>query len=165
MEVEEAIIMMRYWIIPITYDNWLVCHSELVYGFGESLENLIKAGDTIIFYVMKSRCRDPKYASCLVGAYEVIGKWSREDKPLWPDEKEIGKVLYPYRIRLKLIKDGKVKVEELVGRLSFIKNKDGWQVYFRGCPTNFRRTIPERDAKLIISYMRVSEDESKGGQD
>jgi len=157
--------MARYWIIPIMYDNWLVRHDELVYGFGESLEDLIKTGDIIIFYVMKKACKDPDYASHLVGAYEIISDWFREDKPLWLDEKEIGKILYPYRIRLKLVKDSKAKAEELIGRLSFTRNKNRWQVYFRGCPANFRRTIPERDAKLIIHYMRVLEDESKGGQD
>jgi len=146
--------MVRYWIIPITYDNWLTCHGELTYGFGENLEDLIKTGDIIIFYVMKSRCRDPDYAACFVGAYEVIGKWFREDKPLWPDEREVGKVLYPYRVKTRLVKDGKVKAEELVGRLSFIRSKDRWQVYFRGCPANFRKPIPEEDARLIIESMR-----------
>ena len=146
--------MARYWIIPITYDNWLICHNKLVYGFGETLEDLVKAGDIIIFYVMKKRCRDPDYAMCFVGAYEVTSSWFRESKPLWPDEQETGKVLYPYRVKLKLIRDGKVKAEELVDRLSFIKNKERWQVYFRGCPANFRKPIPEEDAKLIIESLR-----------
>jgi len=146
--------MTRYWIIPITFDNWLVCHSERVYGFGESLKDLIRARDIIIFYVMKSKCRDPDYATCFTGAYEVISDWFKEDKLLWLDEKAVGKVLYPYRIRLKLVKDGKAKAEELVGQLSFIKRKDKWQVYFRGCPANFRKPIPERDAKLIIKSLR-----------
>ena len=123
--------MARYWIIPIMYDNWLVCHDELVYGFGESLEDPIKTGDITIFYVMKKACKDPDYASHLVGAYEIISDWFREDRPLWPDEKEIDKVLYPYRVRLKLVKDGKAKAEELIGRLSFTRNKNRWQVYFR----------------------------------
>jgi len=146
--------MVKYWIIPITYDNWLVCHNELVYGFGKSLKDIIKAGDVIIFYVMKSRCRYPDYASCFVDAYEVVTNWFREDKPLWPEEREVGKALYFYRVRLRLIKSGKVRVEELVDRLSFIKRKDAWQVYFRGCPANFRKPIPEEDAKLIIESLR-----------
>jgi len=146
--------MVRYWIIPITYDNWLVCHNEKVYGFGESLKNLIRAGDVIIFYVMRSKCRDPDYAACFVNAYEVISGWFREDKLLWPDEQKASKILYPYRVRLRLVKDGKVKAEELVNRLGFIKNKERWQVYFRGCPANFRKPIPEEDAKLIIESLR-----------
>ena len=117
---------MRYWIIPITYDNWLVCHEKLVYGFEESLENIVKVGDIIIFYVMKSKCRDPDYATCFTGVYEVISDWFRDGRPLWPDEKEVGKVFYPYRVRLGLIKDGKVKAEELVNRLGFIKRKERW---------------------------------------
>jgi len=121
---------------------------------GRALRIFIRAEDIIIFYVMKSRCRDPNYATCLTGAYEVISDWFREDKPLWPDEKEVGKVLYPYRVRLGFVKDGKVKAEELVDRLSFIKNKERWQVYFRGCPANFRKPIPEEDAKLIIESLR-----------
>mgnify|MGYP000271123196 CR=1 FL=1 len=154
MEVKEAKIIVRYWIIPITYDNWLVCHGELIYGFRESLENLIRAEDVITFYMMKSRYRNPDYTACFVGAYEVIGKWFREDKPLWPDEKGVGKILYPYRVKIRLVKDGKVKAEELIGRLSFIKNKGRWQVYFRGCPANFRKPVSEEDTRLIIESLR-----------
>ena len=146
--------MVRYWIIPITYDNWLVCHREMVYGFGESLENHIKKGDIIIFYVMKSRCSNPDYASCFANAYEVVSNWFKENKPLWPDEVKAKKVLYPHRVTLRLIKEGKVKVEELVDELSFIKRKDAWRVYLRGCPANFRKPIPEKDAKLIIESLR-----------
>ena len=146
--------MVKYWVIPITYHNWLTCNKELIYGYGNNLEELIKRDDIIIFYVMKSNCNNPDYASCFVNAYEVISDWFKEDKPLWPDEQETGKVLYPYRAKLKLIKSGKVRVEELVDRLGFIKNKERWQVYFRGCPANFRKPIPEEDAKLIIESLR-----------
>jgi len=146
--------MVRYWIIPITYNNWLVCHKEKVYGFGQSLEELVKKGDIIIFYVMKSRCSNLDYASRFVNAYEIVSDWFREDKPLWPDEVKARKVLYPYRVRLRLVKEGKVKVEELVDELGFIKRKDVWKVYFRGCPANFKKPIPEEDAKLIIERLR-----------
>ena len=146
--------MVEYWVIPITYDNWLVCHKSLVYGFSENLRDLIKVGDVLIFYVMKSKCDNPDYASCFVGAYEVDSDWFKEARPLWPDELEAGKALYPYRVKLKLVKDGKVKVEEIVDRLSFIKRKDVWQVYFRGCPANFRRPIPGEDAKRIIESLK-----------
>jgi len=145
---------VRYWVIPITYDNWLVCDSEGIYGFGRSLGNIIKINDVIIFYVKKKECRVSDYAACFVGAYKVISDWFKGREPLWPDEREAGRVLYPYRVRLRLIKDGKVKVEGLVDGLSFIKNKERWQVYFRGCPANFRRPIPEEDARLIIEKLR-----------
>ncbi len=146
--------MVRYWIIPITYDNWLVCHKEMIYGFGESLENHIKKGDIIIFYVMKSRCSNPDYASYFANAYEVVSNWFKENKPLWPDEVKAKKVLYPHRVTLRLVKEGKVKVEELVDELGFIKRKDVWKIYFRGCPANFKKPIPEEDAKLIIERLR-----------
>lgn len=86
MEVEEGVEYGEVLSHPYSIDNWLVCHNRLIYGFEENLRDLMRVSDIIIFYVMKSRCRDPDYALCLVGAYEVTSDWFREYKPLWPDE-------------------------------------------------------------------------------
>ena len=146
--------MVKYWVIPITYDNWLICNKELIYGYGSNLEDLIKKGDIIIFYVKKSGCSNPDYAMCFANAYEVVSDWFREDKPLWPDEVKARKTLYPYRVKLRLVKEGKVRVQDIIDRLSFIVKKDVWYAYFLGCPANFKKPIPEEDAKLIIRSLK-----------
>ena len=80
--------------------------------------------------------------------------WYREEKPLWPDEVEGGKVKYPWRVKLVLIKLGIVNFKELMPKLKFIENKEGSTVYLVGTPANLRRPISEEDAKLIIESHR-----------
>ncbi len=148
---------MHYWIMPVTEDNWLVIRDKLVHGVRARnarfcTEN-IKIGDYLIFYVKKSRSRE--LGSCFVGVFEVVSNWFKEDKPLWPDEKN--EVKYPFRVKLKPVVIGKVNVKEMIDELGFIEKKDIWYVYFQGTPANFKRPIPEKDAELIIERLRGSE--------
>ena len=63
-----------------------------------SAHNLIRSGDIIIFYVKKKGSKN--LGGKFVGAFKVISEWYREEKPLWPDEIEEGRVKYPWRVSL-----------------------------------------------------------------
>ena len=144
-------VWMKTWLIPVSEENWLVIKEENVYGAPNDISGLVRCGDWLAFYVMKSRSR--RLGACFVGVFEVVGEWFIGRVPLWPDEKRCGRVLYPYRVKLKPVKLGVVKVEEVVDKLSFIKYKDKWQVYFRGCPANFKKPLPEEDVRLIVEML------------
>lgn len=147
--------MTSYWIIPLSEENWFVVKEKLVYGAPEGNRRqprtLIKPGDVVIFYVMKrgSRSLGKKF----VGAFKVASEWLYEDKPLWPDEVSEGKVKYPWRVKLEPIKLGKVDLDEVASKLSFIENKSIPHAYLVGTPANMRRPIPEEDAKKIIEAL------------
>lgn len=141
--------MTGYWVVAVPEENWKVIRDKKKWGYKESLEDLIKKEDVLIFYVTKSSSKE--LGGNFVGVAKVVDDWKKEEKELlWPDEKEKGKVIYPYRVSIELTKEGKASVDELVNKLSFIKNKEKWKVYFRNTPCNFRKPIPENDAKIII---------------
>lgn len=141
--------MSNYWVVAIPEENWKVIRDKKKWGYKENLEDLIRKEDVLIFYVTKSSSKE--LGGNFVGAAKIVGDWKKEEKELlWPDEKEKGKVIYPYRVSIELTKEGKASVDELVNKLSFIKNKEKWKVYFRNTPCNFRKPISENDAKIII---------------
>jgi predicted RNA-binding protein len=65
-----------------------------------------------------------------------------------------GRVKYPWRTRLEPLKLGVADFKELAPRLKFVENKERPHAYLVGTPANFRRPIPEEDAKLIIESMK-----------
>lgn len=149
--------MPKYWIITVTEENWQTIKTINIYGAPEtriskSARNLIKPGDIIIFYVKKKGSKS--LGGKFVGAFKVISEWYRGDKPLWPDELREGKIKYPWRVKLELVKLGVADFKKLISKLKFIKKKNKAQTYLVGTPANMRRPIPENDVKLILSSMR-----------
>ncbi len=150
-----VLILTKYWILTITEENWETVKREGIYGAPEDIRpptELIRPGDVLIFYVKKKGSR--KLGGKFVGAYEVTSEWYHESKPLWPDEVREGKVKYPLRVKLKLIKLGIADFTELAPKLSFIGNKARPHAYLVGIPANLRRPIPVRDAELILNVMK-----------
>ena len=80
--------------------------------------------------------------------------WFGEEKHLWPDKIRSGRVLYPWRIRLELVKTGLADFNELAQKLSFVKRRNSPNAYLIGTPANLKRLIPEEDAKLIIESLK-----------
>ena len=149
--------MPKYWIVTVSEENWEIIKSSNIYGAPESkgfkpIYELVKSGDTIIFYVKKRGSKD--LGGKFVGVFKVISEWFRGDKPLWPDEVKEGRVKYPWRVKLEPIKLGIADFKELVPKLKFIEKKDRAQAYLVGTPANLRRPIPEEDAKLIIESLK-----------
>lgn len=121
---------------------------------GRHIRELVKPNDVIIFYVTKKN--STRLGGKFVSAYRVVSEWFREDRPLWPDEAHEGRVKYPWRIRLEPVKLGVVDYNELVSKLSFVKNKKKPGAALLGTPANFKfkKPIPEEDAKLIINSLK-----------
>ncbi len=146
--------MTKYWIIPLTEHNWEVVKKLNIIGVAprSPARNLISKDDVIIFYVVRKGAT--KYGGKFVGAYRVVSDWYYEEKPLWPDEVNEGKVKYPWRAKIEPIKLGMVDLRDIVEKLSFIAKKNRPAVYLMGTPANFKRPIPAEDAKIILEALR-----------
>jgi len=147
----------RYWVVPVSEENWLVIKQLNIYGAPEPrgprkpIYQLVEPGDVLIFYVTKKNARS--LGGKFVGAYRVASAWYREEKPLWPDEIREGRVKYPWRARLEPVKIGEADFKELAPRLKFVVNKERPSAYLVGTPANAGKPIPEEDAKLIIESL------------
>jgi len=139
----------RNWIFSVTPESWDTVKAHSIWATEwESQTQKIKTGDIAIFYV--TRTRPP----CFMGIYKVASEWFQATKPLWPDEVEQGKILYPWQLNLKQIRLGTVNVKDLAPKLAFIGAKKNWQVYLVGTPANMKRPISEEDYQLIFAEMK-----------
>jgi len=149
--------LVNYWIIPVSEENWLVIKEANLYGApeatrGRHVRELVNPGDVVIFYVAKKNSK--RLGGKFVGAYRVVSEWFREDKPLWPDEAREGRVKYPWRTRLEPVKLGVADYSELAPRLSFVVDKKRSGAPLIGTPGNYKRPIPRQDAELIINNLK-----------
>ncbi len=115
-----------------------------IYGArSERVAKKIGVGDCVVFYIKRSmELRD---------LWIVDGLWEYSDKPLWPDELEDNRVIYKYRVALRNIRKGSVAIYDVVNVLSFIRDKNNWQLYFKG-----PRPIDTYDLiKILEKYREV----------
>jgi predicted RNA-binding protein len=151
------VVLVNYWVIPLSEENWLVVRETNVYGApevarGRHIRELVKPGDVLLFYVTKRN--SSRLGGKIVGAYRVASEWFWEDKPLWPDEAREGRVKYPWRVRLEPLKLGVVDYSELAPRLSFVVDEKRPGAPLIGTPGNYKRPIPRQDAELIINSLK-----------
>jgi len=98
----RAKIMVKWLILCGNEENWNVAIKNKVWGTKPLLRKLwsgLSKGDIIFFYVTRSIKR-------IVGVgivKEKLDPQTYEPKPLWPDEKNKDKVIYPYRFRFETI--------------------------------------------------------------
>ena len=144
---------MTNWLFTITEENFEVVKSSGVFGVpeGSKAPKLVKPGDKLIFYVMKTGAKS--LGGMIVGVFRATSSWRRENKRLWPDEIREKKVKYPFRISVEPIKIGAVSFKELVPKLSFVVNKERPQVHLIGTPANAGRPIPDEDIAVILSSL------------
>jgi len=135
---------LRYWIFVTKPENYKVCVREEVWGVDERYLDtlkLLKLGkDMFIFYVTHwKEFRD---------VYEISSKPFYDEEPLWPDK------LYPWRIKIKRIFQGKVSINEVFDKLLFITNrgkgKGGWSDHFQFSIISIR----DEDFALIHDAMK-----------
>jgi predicted RNA-binding protein len=145
---------MANWLIPVSEVNWEVIRRKNIYGAPEAsmAPKLIRINDNIIFYVIKKNSR--VFGGKFVGVYTVVSEWFREEKFLWPDEINEGKVKYPWRIKIKPIKIGITDFNELIDKLSFTKDKKLPQAVLVGTPANMRKPISDEDLRIIIEHLK-----------
>ena len=139
--------MCAYWVFSVTEENWEIARKYQIWAVARrSICKKVRKGDFIILYVIG------------VGSFctilEVIGGWISSDQLIWADEKEEGKLKYPYRVKTRIVQEGLADVKKILPRLSFIENKRNWGLYFKGTPANMGKPIPESDYKIIYETMQ-----------
>jgi len=139
----------KIWIFPVTPENWSIVTKHNIWGVKSSkIREKIAKGDIIVFFVKGSR------PPCFMGAYEVVSDWYSSTEITWHDEQKAGKIIYPFKVDIKLIQLGTANIRDLVDKLSFIEHKDAWATYLRGGPANFKRPISEEDFQVILSELK-----------
>jgi len=84
-----------YWTLSGTLENWRVALERGVWGVSERARGLwarVQPGDIVVFYATRTG---------VIGYGVVEGKFE-SGEPLWPREREEGRALWPYRIRIKV---------------------------------------------------------------
>jgi predicted RNA-binding protein len=86
-----------YWTLSGTLENWKVALEKGVWGVSEKARGLwakVQPGDVVAFYAT---------GAGIIGYGVIEGKFESSE-PLWPREKEEGKVIWPYRLKIKVEK-------------------------------------------------------------
>jgi len=140
---------VKYWVCVTTEENWKIIRKSNIWGVPERARRIIEnvePGDMLAIYVIQTRLRDKIVPSRFVGIFEASSKPFYDESKLFVKYK--GKA-FPYRIRLKPVRifHKPLYVKSLVPRLSFIRNKRFWTVYFRRAMFE----IPKEDFATIIS--------------
>jgi predicted RNA-binding protein len=89
--------MPSYWVLSGTLENWRVALEKGVWGVGERARGLwarVQPGDIVVFYATRAG---------VLGYGVVEGKFEGSE-PLWPREREEGKVVWPYRLKIRVEK-------------------------------------------------------------
>ncbi len=74
-------------------ENWLTAYRHNLWGMREGLEaryDELSIGDVVLFRTDREFSDNTEWG--IIG-YGVVGRKSKKDKPLWPDELEVGAVL------------------------------------------------------------------------
>ncbi|MEZ0345922.1 MAG: EVE domain-containing protein [Infirmifilum sp.] len=88
---------MATWVLSGTPENWEVAVKQGVWGVGEKARNLwgkVQPGDRVVFYATRTG----------VIGYGVVEEKFVDEKPLWPREKQEGRAIWPYRLRIRVEK-------------------------------------------------------------
>lgn len=89
--------MPNYWTLSGTLENWVVGLVEGVWGAGERARALwekVQSGDVVVFYAVKVG----------VLGYGVVEYKFTSDELLWPDEVRERKAIWPYRLRIRVVR-------------------------------------------------------------
>jgi len=143
------VIDLKFWICVTTNENWSIIKDKNIWGVPERSRRIIenvKPGDKIAIYVIQTREKDKVVPSRIVGIYEVVSEAYFDNSPIFAQYR--GKT-FPYRIKIRPIKifSKPLVFRDLIDKLSFIKNKRFWTVYFRRAMFE----IPEKDFEVIES--------------
>jgi len=92
---------MRYWCIVTSPKNWEICKKNKVWGMDAryyvTLKNFLRAGDKAVVYI---------HGKGFLAVVKFVKKYFYSKKDLgWT--KGNRKVLFPYRIRFKIIRESK----------------------------------------------------------
>jgi predicted RNA-binding protein len=86
-----------YWALSGTLENWMVALEKGVWGVSERARGLwakVQPGDIVVFYAT---------GAGVIGYGIVEGKFE-SGEPLWQKEREEGRVIWPYRLKIRVEK-------------------------------------------------------------
>lgn len=166
--IVDEVIIMRYWCISTSAENWEICKSKGVWGMDAryfvTLEKYLKGGDRAVVYV---------HGGKFVVVIEFVGEYFYCEKDIgWKKDKK--KFLFPYRINFRIIHESKnppkisYSTEEkggkanhskpnLIDKITFIADKGKiWNQYLQ---VSIIR-ITEEDFNTIYKAIMESNDHS-----
>jgi len=132
----------------VIQENWKIVISKNIWAVRNALQKkkTVK-GDLIIFYV--------KGTGSFKGIFKVTSDWYEAKKPEWVEESD-GKIKWPYQCKLEKILLGDAVFNELISKLSFVKDRTMpyfvLQSHSTG-PSNYGKPIEEDDFQLISRKM------------
>ena len=130
------------WLFSVNRTNWDVVQNKNTWSLRReksATSRRIKKGDKIVFVVTGTR------PLIFAGIFEVAEDWVHDSHPIWPDELEGKKAIYPIRTTLKPLQIGSADFDLLVPKLTFVRKKSSPYSYLRGTPANFQKPIPIDD--------------------
>ncbi|RFA94634.1 hypothetical protein CGL51_09510 [Pyrobaculum aerophilum] len=159
--------MPEYWLTMLDEENFKYTVERGIYGLPESASGLaqfIKPGHRLVAYVMKEGCRE--LCQSFAAVLEIAGEWRKSTKPIWPDEREKGIVLYPWVVDVRVLAKGRVefskvkeRLEELLGRGLDAKKLRLYALYYakRPLPPGVGEFLEEELRKGQVTETRGAE--------
>jgi hypothetical protein len=116
------------------------------WGLGEKTPNrrTLQAGDEIIFYLGVPHCAFAASAKLASDSFEV----SPSEQQQLSHGLDFYRARYGVRLSETRVWERTCRVEDVVGALTFVVNKQSWGAYFQGGV----RYLPEEDFKTISEY-------------
>ncbi len=143
-------IVTSNWIWPVVEGNWAVLAKKNVWAtYSDKANSKVRKGDKIAFYV--------KGTGNFRAIYRLESDWYPAKEPIWYDELAANKIRYKHQVAIELLELGSANYKSLVHSLSFVKNKEQFQVYIQsmgGGPANHGRPISDPDLEVIANEIQ-----------
>ena len=145
--------MAQRWIVTISEDNLQDTLKHNLIGLPERRRNLLKRvrlGDTVVFYVGKKRAGygGPRASVSQFGPVaEVTGEEFFSEAPIWGSR---GGDVFPSRLPISLVSEGRVNAADIIPHLSFVRDKGKWGLYF----LTGVRELSEEDYKTLLAAIK-----------
>ncbi|RLG62496.1 hypothetical protein DRO21_07265, partial [archaeon] len=142
---------VRCWLYVINEVNLKVVIEQRIMGISsryarkyKHLLNELRPGDYVILYVKPGK---------IAGVFKIVDGPYKDNKPIFRPHSSRHKERFPWRVRLvEVIVPREPKpIKSIVTKLTFVKNPENWQIYFR----HTLRQVSLEDLELIL-YMLES---------
>ncbi|WAI01367.1 EVE domain-containing protein [Methanogenium organophilum] len=143
---------MTIWIASTNRNNWEIIKNKNLWGVPKRNKNSIersKPGDKILIFVRQEKVGDAILPSAITTAFEISSKPFEDETEVFKKPVTmLGEEVFPYRVKLKLIKIFKEEFDfkTLISNLEFITNKKQWTGHLRTA----MRTILEEDYEYML---------------
>lgn len=134
---------MKHWLCVTNEDNWRIISKKRTWGVSKYHKRTmlrVKPNDNLIFYLKKQ--------GKIGGILKAISEPFESNSKIF---NAVNGEIFPIRIKLEKVLIPKVPIsfENLIPRLSFVRDKVRWGFYVWGA----MRIIPRKDYKAIESAL------------